>query len=105
MRPRAISTIVVNWSYYSAVAVCHESYNMFTIALAIIHEKHTECVDLQSSTLGLDRMHASACYTSLASRQLELTIESAVHVAVCHELNIAIIYVFTIALDRISYYS
>ena len=27
----------------------------------------------------------------LASRQLELTIESAVHVAVCHELNIAII--------------
>ena len=35
----------------------------------------------------------------LASRQLELTIESAV--AVCNELNI----VFTIALDRISYYS
>ena len=32
MRPRAISTIVVNWSYYSAVAVCHESYNIFTIA-------------------------------------------------------------------------
>ena len=54
------------------MAVCHESYNVFTIALAIIHEKHTECVDLQSSTLGLDRMYMLA-RAILASRQLELT--------------------------------